>query len=197
MDVQKYINSGILEEYCLGLLNEEEQSFLIQMTMLYPEVKEELIAVELMVEELALVTAVKPSRDLKKNILSKLGFDPDTLLDLSHLPAVDDNTDHQTWLNALDHLIPADPSEDFLMQEIRKDEQYQQMLVVTKNNVPEEEHGDFIESFFILKGKCECKVGNELHKLAEGDFLEIPLHVKHDIKITSPYVIAVLQYRFV
>jgi mannose-6-phosphate isomerase-like protein (cupin superfamily) len=197
MDIQKYIESGILEEYCMGLLSEGDQAYLIQMTMLYPEIKEELTAIELAMERWAASTAIEPEPSLKEKIMTELGFDNITSLDINRLPAVDKNADHQAWLKTLDHLIPIELSEDFLRLEIRKDNNFQQMLVVTKMDVPEEDHHDFIESFFILKGTCECYLGDDLFKLEEGDFLEIPLHVKHNIQVTSPYVVAVLQYQFV
>jgi len=196
MDIQKYIESGILEEYCLGLLSEEDQVYLIQMTMLYPEIKEELTAIELAMERWATSTAIEPEPGLKEKIMAELGFDY-TALKINRLPAVDKNADHRAWLKTLDHLIPAEPSEDFLRIEIRKDNNFQQMLVVTKMNVPEEEHEDYLESFFILKGQCECTIGDDFYKLGPGDFLEIPLHVRHNIQVMSPYVIAVLQYQFV
>jgi mannose-6-phosphate isomerase-like protein (cupin superfamily) len=196
MDVQKYIESGVLEEYCLGLLNEEDQAFLIQMTMLYPEVKEELTAVELATEKLAESGAIEPGADIKQRILASLGF-RETLLDINNLPAIDKNSDHEAWLKTLAHLVPDVPTDDFTLNVVRNDDHYQQMLVVTNMDVPEEDHDDFLESFFILKGNCECTVGNELFKLGEGDFLEVPLHVKHNIKITSSFVVAILQYQFV
>ncbi|WP_428328521.1 cupin domain-containing protein [Mucilaginibacter sp.] len=199
MDIKAYIESGVLEEYCLGLLNAEEQAYLIQITMLYPEVKAELTAVELVMENIAIATATEPAPANRQRILSSLGFeDASAMLDINNLPAVDETADHQTWLNTLAHLIPeAEPTEDFLVHVIRNDSRYQQMLVITKNDVPEEEHGDLLESFFILEGHCECTVGNELYQLNPGDFLEIPLNVKHDIKIVSPYVVGILQYQFV
>jgi hypothetical protein len=46
MDVQKFIQSGILEEYCLGLLSDEESAYLIQVAMLFPSIKSELTAIE-------------------------------------------------------------------------------------------------------------------------------------------------------
>ncbi len=198
MEVKKYIESGILEEYCLGRLIEEEQSFLVQMSLMYPDVKAELEAVELTMEKLAELAAVEPAHDLKHRILASLGFDNVAdRFDINNLPAVDDNADLETWLNTLNHLIPEDPAEDFIYHVIRNDKHYQQMLVVTKNDIPEEEHGDFLESFFILKGQCKCTVGNNFHHLGAGDFLEIPLHVPHDINIESPYVVGILQYQFV
>ena len=70
------------------------------------------------------------------------------------------------------------------------------MLVVTKLDVPQEMHDDIAESFFILKGRCTCTIGDEQVTLNPGDHLDIPLHVNHDVKLESPYVIAILQHQF-
>jgi mannose-6-phosphate isomerase-like protein (cupin superfamily) len=198
VDIKNYIESGVLEEYCLGLLNEEEQSFLIQMTLLYPEIKAELNAVEKVMENLAIAAAVEPAPGVKDKVLALLGFESEPVHhDINNLPAVDKNSDRYSWIKTLNHLIPAEPTEDFWCELIRKDDQYQQMLVITNMDVPEEEHGEYLESFFILKGQCECMVGSELFTLNAGNFLQIPLHVQHNIKITSPYVVAILQHQYV
>ena len=196
MDIQAYIESGILEEYCLGHLNEADEAYLIQMTLLYPEIKAELTAVETAFENLADLTAVEPSGNVKQNILAALGFAGDDL-NINDLPVIRRATDPQPWLKAFAHLIPDEPKEDFVLNIIRDDKIAQQMLVTGNTDVPEEEHGEFFEGLFVLKGRCECTIGDELFALGAGDFIEIPLHVKHDIKLVTPFVTAVLQYRFV
>jgi len=196
MDVQKYIESGVLEQYCLGLLDEGEQAYLIQMTMLYPEVKAELTTIELAFEELSAIGAVEPPNNLKQNILTAIGFNT-AALNVNDLPVLRHSTDPAPWLNAFAHLIPDEPTEDLTVNVIRHDAVVQQMLMTGNTDVPEEEHGEFYESLFVLKGRCECTVGSELFALGPGDFIEIPLNVKHDIKLVTPYVTAVLQYRFV
>jgi len=198
MDVQKFIQSGILEEYCLGLLSDEESAYLMQVAMLFPSIKSELTAIEQTLEKLAEATAIEPPAGTKERILASLGFtDEDTVPDINQMPATDKNTDLQTWLNAAAHLIPENPTKPFTFHKLRKDEHFQQTLIIATTHVPEEEHDNYLESFFILKGHCECTVGNDIYHLGAGDFLEIPLYVKHNVKITSPCVVAVLQYEFV
>ncbi|MCO5946333.1 cupin domain-containing protein [Mucilaginibacter flavidus] len=196
MDVQKYIESGVLEQYCLGLLDEGEQAYLIQMTMLYPEIKTELTAVELAFEELSAITAVEPTNNLKQNILAAIGFN-NVALNVNDLPVLRHSTNPGPWLAAFAHLIPDAPAEDLTVNVIRDDAIVRQMLMTGNTDVPEEEHGEFHESLFVLKGRCECTVGDELFTLGAGDFIEIPLNIKHDIKLLTPFVTAVLQYRFV
>ncbi|MDB5015296.1 MAG: hypothetical protein JWQ84_128 [Mucilaginibacter sp.] len=196
MDIQQYIDSGVLEEYCMGLLSEGDQAYLIQMTMLYPEVKEALTLVELTFEKFAGFTAIEPDPSVKQNVLAAIDFDQADL-SLNNLPVISHAGDPQPWLKALAHLIPNEPTEDFICHVIREDDKVRQMLVITKTDVPDEEHGDFLESFFILDGHCECTVGESFYALGAGEFIEMPLRVKHNIKLTTPVVTAILQYKFV
>jgi len=167
------------------------------MSMLYPEVKGELTAIELSMENLAALNGVPLNDELKQKILNTLGFsDMEAPLDINNLPFTDKNSKHQAWLDLLAHLIPAEPAEDFSVHVLRQDQLAAQMLVIAKNDVPEETHEDRMESFFILKGTCVCFVDGKLYRLTPGDFLEIPLYAAHDVKIISPYVVAILQHRY-
>ena len=198
MDIQAYINSGVLEEYCLGLLSEEDQAYLIQMSMLYPEIKDELAEVEAALEQLAQSGAIEPGLGVKQRILDMFGVrEAGEPTDSHELPPISNDTDYQTWITALSHLISRESSHDLTVDLLKDDGHFRQMLVVAGINIPEEEHGEYLESFLILEGRCECTVGSSTYILSAGDFLEIPLHMKHDIKILTPRVVAVLQYEFV
>jgi len=197
MNIQKYMESGVLEDYCLGLLNERDSAFLIRMANFYPEIRSELTAVELTLEILAVAKAVKPPPQNRRNILTALGFDDDTPPDLDNLPLLTHDADYQLWLDVCKHLMPGEPTADLTVKELKSNAGLQQMLIATKTDIPDEEHGDMLESFFILKGQCICIVNDDLFHLHPGDFLQIPLYAKHNIKVLSPYVAAVLQYQFV
>ena len=191
MDIQAYIESGVLEEYCLHLLNADGEAEVLKNCALYPAIKQELTAIENAIEKMADNQSVTPDERLKQKILNTLGFA--NAIDLNNLPVVDAYADHNSWFKAVEHLLPAEPFDGLFMDVLRQDDQAAQMLVVTKLNVPEETHDDFIESFFILKGQCVCTVGDKTYTLNAGDFLEIPLYTDHDINITSPHVVAILQ----
>ena len=195
MNIQEYIESGILEQYCLNALNEQERADMLKNCSLYPEIKEELAAIEIAFENLARSQSIAPDKKLKDQILAKLGFA--NTLTLQNLPLIDAYSNYLDWLAAVEHLIPAEPFEPFFAEVLRQDEKATQTLIITQLGVPEETHKDLLESFFILKGQCTCTVGNGVFTLNAGDFLEVPLQVKHDIKIDSPYVIAILQEIFV
>lgn len=195
MEIQEYIKSGILEQYCLGLLDANEQEEVVQMSLIYPEIKQELDEIENTIEKIALTNAVSPKIDLKSKILRSLGFsDEEERLDINNLPVTHKDSIHKNWLNAVEHLIPLEPVDDFSCTVLRQDEQVTQMLVITKLDVPPEIHDDIAESFFILKGECVCNVGGRVYQLGPGDFLDIPLYQEHNVKLSSPYVVAILQH---
>ena len=78
---------------------------------------------------------------------------------------------------------------------IREDEEIFQSLIWTKDDYPDEVHDDLQVCFMILEGDCKCYVGEKVLRMGPGDFFEIPMHLHHDIKIVSPYVMAVVQRR--
>ena len=69
-----YIESGILELYVLGQLNAQEQLEVQAMASTYPEVRQEMEAIEIAMEKYAVQNAVKPSEGLENRIFERLGI---------------------------------------------------------------------------------------------------------------------------
>lgn len=67
-----YIESGILELYVLGQLTVEEQHEVEAMAARYPEVKQEIEAIEIAMEQYAMNHAVAPSENLKDKLFDQL-----------------------------------------------------------------------------------------------------------------------------
>jgi mannose-6-phosphate isomerase-like protein (cupin superfamily) len=196
VDKDKYINTGNLEQYCFDMFHPVLSQEVIEQSSAHPHIKKELTEIELAIEQLAQSHAIEPDAALKNRVLNALNFFDEEVINLDNLPPTGRYSNYSAWLNAVEHLLPAEPFEDFFIKELQHNEQIAQMLVVTKLDVAEEMHEEIGESFFILKGQCACRVGDEVFTLNAGDHLEIPLHVSHDIKILSPYVIAILQHQF-
>lgn len=190
---QKYLQSGNLEAYCLGLLTDEEVKELKLMCTRFPEIKQELETIEFALETLAMQTAITPPNELKGRLLKKLGLEQTVPLDLQNLPVITAQTYYGDWLDALAHLIPKDPADVIVFQPLTQTPALTHSLVYTRMSIPEETHDDLIESFFILEGSCRCMVDGQEYVLNPGDFLEIPLYVKHDITLLTPHVVAILQ----
>lgn len=183
MTVEDYIASGNLEAYCLGNLTAAEEAELWEFCRLFPKVRQELHAVEQSLEKLAEALAVIPPGRNKMRLLARL----------NELPVIDETTDHTDWLAAFMGLIPAQPADDLVFHPLTTRPELSQTLVYSRLSIPEETHDDLMESFFILEGTCTCTVSGVQHHLSPGGFLEIPLHVPHDIRLTSPHVLAILQ----
>jgi len=67
-----YIETGILEEYVAGLLTTEQQLEVEAMAARYPEVKQEIEAIEIALEKYAMSQAIQPPAGLKDRILREV-----------------------------------------------------------------------------------------------------------------------------
>ncbi|RZM28250.1 MAG: anti-sigma factor [Pedobacter sp.] len=67
-----YIESGILELYVLGQLNLDEQQEVERMSAKFPEVKKEIMAIELAMENYAKANAIEPAVHLEDRIIAAL-----------------------------------------------------------------------------------------------------------------------------
>lgn len=72
MDIQAYIESGIIESYVLGLASDEEAAEVLQLIKQYPEVKQAIEAFEASLEQLALHEASVPPPHVKENLMQTL-----------------------------------------------------------------------------------------------------------------------------
>lgn len=72
MDIKAFIASGILEHYLLGLATPEEASTVEQYAQQYPEVRQELDAIESALADFAQAEAVSMPEGLSDKILSKI-----------------------------------------------------------------------------------------------------------------------------
>lgn len=72
VDVNEYIASGILESVVLGLASDQEVREVKCMSEIYPEIKEEIRAIEQAFEKMALESAIDPSPHVKAAVLTAL-----------------------------------------------------------------------------------------------------------------------------
>jgi len=73
-DLKSYLERGILEQYVLGDLSSEEQFELEKYALLYPEIKTELLQIELALITYAKMNAISPPEKLRNKILNGLEF---------------------------------------------------------------------------------------------------------------------------
>ncbi|MCH2042775.1 MAG: anti-sigma factor [Saprospiraceae bacterium] len=72
MDIKSFIASGILEDYVMGLTSEQETQAVQCLSKIYPEILQEVQALEVTMENLALSMQVAPSAGLRNQILQSI-----------------------------------------------------------------------------------------------------------------------------
>lgn len=75
MELNHYIQSGIIESYVLGLATSTEIDELQYMRRLYPELNREIAAVERRMERTAFAEAVLPPERLKDRIFQRINWE--------------------------------------------------------------------------------------------------------------------------
>ena len=182
MNLKPYIDSGILELYAVNSLTNDERKGVERMLAMYPELKQELDAIELALESYAKATSIKPPDYLKERIVGSL------------FPLINSSSDYRNWLSFAKDLEERSlDKEGRYLKVLRQDSHVTQLLIISTTDIEEEIHEDEYESFLILEGECRCKIGDKLTHMSAGDYMEIPLHQTHDVELVSERVVAILQ----
>jgi mannose-6-phosphate isomerase-like protein (cupin superfamily) len=195
MNVQDYIDSGILYDYSIGALSESERAGVDKVCAQYPEIKYELRQLQKTIEEHVAATAVSPVAAMQDAIWSKLdNINREKTGNIRELPVLNKYSDYNNWKRIVVPFMPVEPDSDRIVKTIREEGGVTQMLIISKTDVEEEIHIHEQESFIILEGECECHIGDDVYRLGPGSFIEIPLYTRHNVRVLSPYVVAVLQH---
>ena len=71
MNIQEYIESGILEEYALGVLNETERSEVERVAAQHPEIRRELDEIVRGLDIYAEAHAITPPEGMRERVLNQ------------------------------------------------------------------------------------------------------------------------------
>ncbi|HEX8331889.1 MAG TPA: cupin domain-containing protein [Segetibacter sp.] len=184
---------GDIESYCLGLLSEEENRAVAEQAALHADIKEQIDEFRSLLEHYALSNAIQPPIDLKNKILTSLSnLKLEEAANIDLLPLVNKYSDHNNWLKIVQPLLPEEQPTGMFVKELRNDNHVTQILMWAAIDYPDEVHHDEEECFIVLMGKCRCYIGDKSVILSAGDFVEIPLHVHHNVEVLEP-VIAIVQ----
>ena len=192
MDIHEILENGLIEGYVLGLLAPEETALVEKSISLYPQLRTEIQAVE---DALQTYLMLDNSRLIKNKLDEKLQFieKEKQKLEKGEFNFINKNSDASLWLEKVKPLLPENQPDPFFISTLRDDNQGELFLIKTFQHVENEVHENEVESFMVLEGTCTCYVGDRVYNLTAGDYLEIPLYTNHDVRISSPYVIAIMQ----
>lgn len=198
MDVQAYIDSGIVEEYCLGLLSEHQCEEVRRLAALFPKIQQE---IEITEKALFAYLDKPPRPALKGQILGALqNLKLEEDIQLTNPPLINRHSDINKWNKALKGIEPNFEYNGLKVRFLRQTEELQLCVAWLQSDMIEEAHhrDEFQESFLILEGTCDCDLGNKIVSLQPGGYLDIPFDTPHTIKVTSPengHVKALIQRR--
>jgi mannose-6-phosphate isomerase-like protein (cupin superfamily) len=189
---EDYINSGILQEYNLGLLSAADRADVEAACNRYPEVKEALAALQQADDDATTIPA--PPAYLQDTIWALLhNINKEQTADLQDLPVINKYADHLRWLRIVQPLLPPGIPQGTDMQVLRSTGGITQVLVCSATDVPDEVHTHERESFLVLEGECACHIGSNIVRLGPGGYIEIPMYTHHHVVALSARVVAILQ----
>jgi mannose-6-phosphate isomerase-like protein (cupin superfamily) len=195
MDIKAYISSGIIEDYCLGVLPAPAMKQVEEQAALHPAIQEEITAFQQVLEQyscdFAQTGSYHPSKEKILGVLDNLLIEEKA--DAANLPILNKYADSRYWLSAVKPLLPAQLEEPLLVHVLKNTPEVELLLMWTKIDYPDEVHANEKECFLILEGECECYIDEKVIRLSAGGFLDIPMHAHHDVKVIKGPVLAVVQ----
>ena len=188
-NVEEYIESGIIEAYVLGIAQKHECEEVEKYACTIPAVQNAIDQFSLQLENFALQNAIEPDPIVKPMVMASFDFmqrladgeQPSFPPLLSHNSSI---SDYDEWLRR-DDMKLKDGETGVVAKIIGYTPQVTTAIVWLKDMAPQEVHHDEFERFLIVEGTCDIQIGSKIHSLKAGDFLEIPLHMSHTVKVTS------------
>jgi mannose-6-phosphate isomerase-like protein (cupin superfamily) len=184
--VQEFINSGILEEYSRGLLLPGEIQEVERMAGLYPAVQQDIDRISSVLKQ-AGELQITPDTKLKNRILNRLNaLGEPPAFDLNNLPLINAYSDAEQWQRTVASIQPTREFRNLYVHPLRSGNGIEQFILWIKEDVKPEDHHDERESFLILEGECECRIGAKRIRLSAGNYVDIPLDTEHTVRVLSP-----------
>jgi hypothetical protein len=197
--IEEYLKSGILELYVLGLTSEEENRKITEMSSKHSEIRNEIddISEALLTYSQKNLPEVNPT--IKPMVMAVIDYTerlkkgeapsfPPLLNSASKME------DFAEWLSRKDMVLPEDFT-DIYAKLIGHVPGAMTAIVWIKERTPYEVHDLEYERFLILEGTCDIIIDEKPYSLIAGDYMQIPLHAGHLVKVTSEIPCKVILQR--
>lgn len=189
LDPHNYIQSGILEEFVMGLTSDDENREVMAMAARYPEIQREIDEISASLEQLAVQQAPEPDPTIKPLLMATIDYierikGGEIPSNPPELYAGSTPADFSEWLERSDMALPADFM-DVHARLIAYTPQAMTAIVWLQHGAPAEVHEAQYEKFLVLEGSCDIRIGERVVSLSVGDYLSIPLHETHAVTVTS------------
>jgi len=187
MDTKAYISSGVVEQYCSGMLSNEERMAVENCAAEYPEIKNEIDRINEAIESYALANPIQPASSVKAKVLLA-AYQTACGAGKEYPPLILDNSvtdDFRQWLTGITVPAPGESFDNLSFFDLPSTEAVTNFMVWAKEGHDEEEHNDFREFIVILEGHCDMYMNGEKKHYGAGEIIRIPPFVPHHAIITS------------
>ncbi len=199
MDLNKYIQSGIIELYVAGKTSPDESAEVELMAAQYPAVKMAMEEITTAIETYAQEFAKEPDHSLKPMLMAIIDYTerlqngeaPGSPLPLHAASKI---SDYAEWLNRSDMTAP-EKIDGIYAKIIGSTPEAMTAIVWITTMAPDEVHHDELEKFLIVEGSCDITIEDKVHHLVPGDMLAIPLYKTHSVKVTSSTACKIILQR--
>lgn len=195
------MESGILEGYVLGIISTEERKEVERLMESQEEIRLEVYRISQEIEAFALKQAVAPDVTIKPSLMGIIDYDTrivggEAVTNPPVLHTKSKIEDYADWLNRKDMVLPPNFDDEIYLKIIGHSAEKMTGILWLRSGAPPETHETELEKFLIVEGACDITIGDKVHSLVAGDFLEIPLFIEHNVKVTSSILCKVILERF-
>ncbi|MEO8768922.1 MAG: cupin domain-containing protein [Ferruginibacter sp.] len=187
MNINAFIGSGILTNYCLGFCTAEEIAEIEMLSAIHPLIKEEIETIRHGIEEQLLLNTIAPSPSVKVAVMRSV-YKQQATTRHEFPPLIDETISKQElekWVLINNIKSPTEDFENLSMTALPSTEHVINFIVAAKMGHEQEVHEDFIEYLFVIKGSCTMNFDGMKRSYSAGDLIAILPHINHSAVITS------------
>jgi len=187
MTAREFIQSGMIETYCLGFTSNEENILVQQMAATHPEVEKEIRRVRESYDNFLQNRQMKPSPSVKKAVMNNI-YRQEAVIKKEWVPLMHEEIDFRRYYEsavANNLKAPSEPFENLFVQELPSTSEVINFAVWAKQGHQEETHDDRNEYLAILEGSCDMYMNGMVTSYAKGEIISIQPHIPHSAVVTS------------
>jgi quercetin dioxygenase-like cupin family protein len=196
MNLREFIESGIIEMYCMGIASEEETVLVEKMAAAHEEVRKEIMEVNDALEKYSSASEKSPAHILRNKILSGI-IHAEEIKEFSFPPPIFNSSiyDWQNYIRENNITGPAEYESIHALDLPGNSTQTTYIVWAKKGAVVEESHDDEDEYLFMLKGYCSVTIDGKIGYYREGDLVYIPRNAVHRAEALSDEPMIVIGQR--
>ncbi len=187
MDINAFISSGILENYCLGFCSAEEIVVIEQYAQTYPSVKTEIEKIRISLEDYFFANQLQPSPAVKQRLMLSV-YEQSAKADTVYAPLIKDVMDTSilaSWITAKKISGPVEEFENLFITDLPSTNQVTNFIVHAKKGHDAEMHDDFVEYLYLIEGSCTMNFEGKPRSYKKGDIIQILPYISHTAIVTS------------